>query len=378
MNRPNPLLLLACLSFAAACQAPAEGGVTEAKGAPDAAAARVAQVETLRLTPRTFEDRIEVTGALEAVRDATLSAQSAGTVQTLVELGTMVQRGQVLASLDAELLAAAVKQAEAQVEVARTAAALAEDNFKRQKPLADDGIISALEFQNISARRAQAQAELSQAQAGLTQASKQLTNTRVVAPFEGRVEQHMVERGEQVAPGQPIIRVTDTHTMRVKAGVPERYAADIELSAAVTIGFNAYGIPPREGRLTFVGRTIDAKNRTFLVEAQIDNPDGVLKPEMVSRILVTRSKLQDALTVPLAAVVRDEGGEAVFVVNRRDGSPKADRRVVTTGVTSGTEVVISAGLVAGDEVVVSGQTNLTQGDAVEVSRPRADAQASKP
>lgn len=377
MKRPSPLHLLACLPLAAACQAPAEGGAKDTPAAADASvAARVAQVEVLRLAPRTFEDRIEVTGALEAVQDATMSAQSAGTVQTLLELGTAVQKGQILATLDAELLGAAVKQAEAGVEVAKTAAALAEDNFERQKPLADEGIISALEFKNISAQRAQAQAQLSQAQAALTQAQKQLANSRVISPFAGVVEAHLVERGEQVNPGQAVVRVTDTRTMKVKAGVPERYAADIKRGAAVRIAFNAYGLAPKEGRLTFVGRTIDAKNRTFQVEAELDNPDGTLKPEMVARLLVTRAQLEGALTVPLAAVVRDEGGEAVFVVSRGAGGTKAERRVVETGVTSGNEVVIVSGLSPGDEVVVSGQTNLTQGDAVEVSRARGDAQAN--
>lgn len=381
MNCPKRSILFACLTLAAACQAPGEGKDATKPAAPAPAAPsaeRVTQVEVLKLVPRTFEDRIEVTGALEAVRDATLSAQSAGTVQSLVELGTAVKKGQVLASLDADLLAAAVRQAEAQVEVAQTSAALAEDNFNRQKPLADDGIISALEFKNISAQQAQAQAQLGQAQAGLTQARKQLANAKVVAPFDGVVEAHLVERGEQVNPGQTIVRVTDTRTLKVKAGVPERYAADIKLGAAVRIAFNAYGLAPREGRLTFVGQTIDAKNRTFQVEAELDNPDGALKPEMVARLLVTRAKLANSLAVPLAAVIRDEGGEAVYVVDRSSAQPKAARRVVNTGVTSGNEVVIEGGLSAGDEVVVSGQTNLTQGDLVEVSPARADAQAKVP
>lgn len=365
MNRFTSLPLLVALLLCTGC--PEKDGEPAKAQTPDAGAERVAQVEAVVVQPREFEDRVELTGALEAVNDATLSAQSAGTVQKLVPLGTTVTRGGQLARLDAELIAAGVQQAEAQLSVARSSAALAEDNFKRQKPLMDEGVISALEFERILAQRNQAVAMVAQAQAAVTQAHKQLANTRVLAPFTGIVEQHFVEEGEQLNPGQPIVRITETQTMKVKAGMPERYAADIKTGAAIRIAFGAYGLEPRQGRLTFVGRTINPLNRTFQVEAEVDNSDSVLKPGMVARLLVTRTKLQDVLTVPLAAVVRDEVGQAVFLVDRSGAHPVASRRPVVTSVSSGNQVVVSEGLEPGDEVIIAGQGDLTRGDRVEVS-----------
>lgn len=385
MKSTSPLPLLVLLAAAAACDEPPAapskpGAAPSPSPSPSAgvgAKARKVQVETEVVRAQTFEDKVEVTGALEAVDDATLSAQSAGTVQRLVDLGAEVRRGQVLASLDAELLAASVRQAEAQLAVARSAAALTEDNYERQKPLRDEGVISALEFENIDAQRNQARAQVSQAEAALAQAKKQLSNSRVTAPFEGIVEERFVELGEQVNPGQPIVRVTNTRAMTVKAGIPERYAAEIEKGASIDVAFNAYGLEPREARLTFVGRTINAQNRTFTVEAELDNPDGKLKPEMVARLLVTRAELKDALTLPLAAVVRDEGGEAVFVVDRAEGGPRAARQRVKTGASSKARVVILEGLSPGDEVVVAGQSNLTRGDLLDIKDDKAAARAEK-
>lgn len=358
---PPATLVMLCT----ACPAPEDGDTPASP--PDAGAERVAQVEAVVVQPEVFEDRVELTGALEAVNDATLSAQSSGTVKKLATLGAVVNKGGLLARLDAELIAAGVRQAEAQLAVARSSAALAEDNFKRQKPLKDEGVISALEFESILAQRNQSVAMVTQAEAAVAQAKKQLANTRVVAPFTGMVEQRLVEEGEQVSPGQPVIRITETRTLKVKAGMPERYTADIKKGAAIRIAFGAYGLPPREGVLTFVGRTINAQNRTFQVEAEIDNKDGTLKPEMVARLLVTRARLAAALTVPLSAVVRDESGQSLFLVDRSGAAPVAQRRPVVAGVSSGNRVVITEGLKAGDEVIIAGQEDLTRGDRVEVA-----------
>ena len=134
---------------------------------------------------------------VKAVDDATLSAQSAGTVIALADLGDYVGRGAAVAQLDPQIPEAAVGQAEAAVEAARAQFDLAEDNYNRQTPLYRDSIISAIEYQNVRAQFSQARAQLNQAEAALSSAKKQLQNTYVRTPFAGVVEQQFVERGEQ-------------------------------------------------------------------------------------------------------------------------------------------------------------------------------------
>lgn len=158
--------------------------------------------------------------------------------------------------------------------------------------------------------------------------------------------------------------------MKVKAGVPERYAADIKAGREASVRFNAYGISTRTGKLTFVGSVIEPRSRTFDVELQLTNDDRVLKPEMVARVLVTKTIVSDALVIPITSVIRDEQGTSVFVVVRRDGVPVAQQRAIELSVASGGEVVVSGGLEPGDEVVVLGQTDLTRGDVVQVTRRR--------
>lgn len=312
------------------------------------------RVETLVLEPTSFTDVIELTGSVEAIHDATLSAQASGTVISLAELGAFVEKGGRVAQLDSTEARAAVEQAQARYE-------LAKDRFERQQPLYQDSIITALEFEQV-------RSELTQARAALSQAKEQLRNTRVTVPFSGTVEERLIQPGEQVAPGDPIARVIDVRPAKVVAGVPERYAGDIEKGTPVQIRFKTSRIGERTGTITFVGSAIDPESRTFTIEATIPNRDRAIKPEMVTQLRVVRTTFDDALVIPRTAVVRDEQGTHVYVVEHTDTSAVAQKRDVALGPESGSRVVIESGLEAGTEVIIVGQNNVSPGEPVEITQ----------
>jgi membrane fusion protein (multidrug efflux system) len=361
-------LLLAALILSVACSPPAEEPpASPAPGTPaSGSSTRQIRVESVVLQPTGFEDVIQQTGAVEANDDATLSAQSGGTIDSLVPLGSRVAKGSVLARLDSELVLATLEQARAQLEVARAQYALADGLFGRQEPLYRDSIISDLEFDNVQSQRIQAQAEVSRTEATVRQVEKQLENTRITAPFGGTVEQHFVEEGEQVLPGSPVLRLVNTRRIRIAAGVPERYAGEVVAGNPVRVRFQAAGIEERTGTVGFASQVVDPDNRTFRVEVNLSNEDGRLKPAMIANLQITRARLEDRLVVPQTAVLRDENAQSVFVVTRTDGTARAERRTVTTGASFGGRVVIESGLEPGDEVIVVGQTIVTEGDEVIV------------
>ncbi|MCH8961315.1 MAG: efflux RND transporter periplasmic adaptor subunit [Bacteroidetes bacterium] len=361
------LLTLTLLALAVAGCAGADGSDGTATATDeDGVARRSVRIETLVLQPTTFEDVIELTGTVESLNDATLSAQSAGTVEYLAPLGLRVAQGAVIARIDQGLVKAGLQQTEAQVENAQASLELAQDNYNRQEPLYRDSIISALEFQNVRAQLNQAQAALRQADALRTQAQEQLDNTVIRAPSSGTVEAHAVERGEQVTPGMPVIRVVDVQRVKVTVGVPERYAGDIEVGTPVQLDFRAYRGQVRQGRVTFAGNAINPMNRTFPVEIEVDNAGSKLKPEMIVEVYISRERLDEVLVVPRAAVLRDEQGTSVFVVSQQDGVPTASRLAVTLGAAYAGSTIIESGLEAGAEVIILGQTTVTEGDAVEI------------
>lgn len=366
LRRGLAYLLLASVAVAAAACSGADGASDQEQQAQADRMNQGVRVETLVLQPSSFTDVIEVTGTVKAVDDATLSAQASGTVIAIANLGASVASGTAVAQLDPQIPRAAVEQAEANVEAARAQFDLAEDNYDRQTPLYRDSIISAVEYETVRAQLSQARAQLAQANAALASAQKQLANTYVRAPFSGVVERQFVERGEQVSPGMPVVRMVNTSRVKISAGVPERYSGDINAGTPVEVRFSAYNMGRRLGSISFVGSAIDSESRTFPIEVELENVGRDLKPQMVAQLHITRERLDDVIVVPRSAVLRDELGNAVFVVHSGDRISSAERRSVVLGPSYGSNVVITSGLSGGDEIVVAGQTNLTDGDSVRV------------
>ncbi len=387
------LLLIVSLSLAAC------GGGTEDETETDAATESVGiPVDVLVAEPALFEDVIELTGTVDAPEDATVGAEASGTITYLAPLGSYVRPGGTIAQVNPAMAQAMVSSAQATVSQAqagvRAAQAqklaaqaqldLAEDQHRRQEPLYRDSILSALEFrgaqtQLASARAqvaqadagiAQAQGALRQAQAGLQQAQTSYANTRVSTPFGGTVESHLVDRGETVGPGTPVARVVSGGGYRVKAGVPERYATDIENGTPVRILTSSGEGEPLGGRVVFSGRAIDTASRTFPVEIALSDPDSRLRPEMVVRLSISRDVLQDVVALPLNAIIRDERGTSVYIVKQTDAGRVAERRPVELGPSANGRTVISSGLEAGDSVIVSGQNSLDEGDLVRIAQSR--------
>lgn len=366
------LLLLTPALFVLGCSDPsnAEDGASPeatATGTTESPAQRIIRVSVLEMTPSTFEEIVPITGSVTAPQDASLSAQSAGTLLELAEVGTRVAEDDVVARLDDRLIRAGLEQARANLASAESQARLAEESWRRQEPLYQDSIISALEWENVLTQRNQARSFLAQAQAAVAQAEQQLENTIVRAPFSGTVEERFAEKGEQVMPGSPIVRIVNTRNLKVTAGVPETYAADIRRGSSVGISFRAYNGPDRRGTVSFVGSVINPQNRTFQIEIDLDNPDGILKPAMIADVKLTRRKLEGQMVIPQTSVLRDETGTSVYVVEMDGSVTVAQRRSVSLGASYQGQTVVTDGLNAGDRVITAGQTSVADGDQVTVA-----------
>ncbi len=329
---------------------------------PVATTGKVTRVETVTLTPGRFVETLELPATVESLQDADVAAQVNGRVEWLKPLGSKVNRGDLVARLDDAIYRAARDLARVQFE-------LAQDTYRRQAALYRDSVISEIEF-------TRAKAQLDQARAQLDQAEEQLAHTRVRAPFAGRVETHFLEVGELAAPGTPLVRVVNTLSVDLVAGVPERYALDLVPGTPVVVRFSAYNGLERQARVTFVSNVIDPASRTFQIKVRLDNPDGVLKPAMVADLEIQVRAYEQALALPQSAILFDEEGPYVYVVEEREGVAVAHRRRIVTGPASGDRVLVREGLHAGEEVIVVGQGMLGDGEPVEVVRRHKGVQPS--
>ena len=344
-------LIVGTSILSAAVSACGQADGAESTTPPQIDNVRKVRVETMIVTPQEFSEKVQVTGVVDARNDVTISAEAGGRVVEIVELGAAVAKGSIIARFDERLL-------KSQLEAAEASYQLAEDTFRRQKALYEDSVISALEYENVLSRR-------DQAAAALEQARKMYADTRLTSPISGRVEERFIEQGELVGTGSPVVRVVDTRRVKVRSGVPERYAAEIAEDARAWIRLPAAGVES-ESRLTFVGRVVDAKSRTFPVEVELENPSAHLKPEMVVDVSIERRSLNNALVIPQTALVRDDLGTGLYVVKVDGDRRVAIRRTVETGPSFDGMVVIESGVLGGEEVVIVGQSNLTDGNPVEI------------
>lgn len=321
---------------------------------------RTVAVETVTMKEDTLEETVRVVGAVEALEDATISSEVSGRVHYLVPLGKQVEPGEVIARLDDRLL-------QAQYESARASYELAVDTYRRQQALFADSIISELQYNNIRTQRDQARAMYEQVR-------KQLLDTRIEAPFRGRVEERFVRTGELINPGMPVVRIVNTEKVKIVAGVPDRFAPEIREGSHVEIRFIGYENPGRQSTISFAGNVIDADTRTYRIEVELPNPDGSLKPEMVADVKIVRRSIPNTLVIPRTAIVRDEHGPNVFIVRYEGTHPVAELVPVRTGVSSGLLTQIIDGIAPGDEVVVAGHRNLNPGDRLDILNNDTSAQ----
>lgn len=326
-------------------------------------APRALPVDVYSVQTMDFQDRLQVTGTLRALDDATLSAEIGGTLLSRLDLGRDVAPNERVATIDPTEVQAAVRQAQAQVRSAETRRNLAQDVFNRQEPLYQDSIISAIEFEQVQAELSSAEAGVAQAQSALDQAQDRLRRTRISAPFGGRVEAHLATRDEQVTPGMPIIRIVNSDSMRAEIGVAERYMGQLQVGTTVEATFQAYPGETFEGRTLFVGRTIAPGSRTIPVEVEFPNVDGRLRPAMTARVAIPLETFSDVVVIPQRATVDDDDGTLVYVVGENN---RAESRIIETGPSFEGKLVVLDGLTADERLIVAGQRAISGDDRVEV------------
>lgn len=334
-----------------ACQ-PADGSPPDGEG-PEAFA-RVVNVQVRVVAPAEFVDFIRATGEVEAMSDVTLSAEESGVLREFfAQKGSVVQAGQPIAKIDDAVLTAQLTEAQA-------AAVLAAEQYERQRQVWEEEKIGS----EIGYLQAKSQAQVTAARAAALEA--RFARTVIRAPVAGVFDEKFMEVGEMAMPGSRIGRVVSARRVKVTAGIPERFAADVETGAAARVTFDIFRGEEFAGRVGFVGSTVDASNRTFPIEIVIENPRRRIKPRMVANVQVVRERLNDVTVLSQDLVMRTEQGYQVFVVVERDGATFAETRSVTLGPAYENRVVITKGLATGDRVISVGARLVDHGSRVEV------------
>ncbi len=336
---------------------------------------------------------ITANGYVVARTKASISSRISGRLAYLgVDEGSVVKRGEIVASLENSEYQAVLEQAEADVlraEAALREAEVERDQLRRDLARAEallvDSLISQQEVEDLTARvnGAEARVAVQQAQGGAAEAAvgvarANLANTHIRAPFDGTVLRKDAEVGEVVAPVATgggltrgaVVTMADLETLEVEVDVNEAYIAQIRAEQAALITLDAYPDTSYRGAVRQIVPTADRQRATVLVKVSILDRDPRILPEMGARVDFLESAETDAASPTAARVfvsaqaVRDEQGQAVVWVVR-DG--QVFRVPVEAGPVSGGRREIRSGLSGGEQVVVTGPEELVDGLAVRVA-----------
>lgn len=301
-------------------------------------------------------------GTIEEIAATALSLPMGGTVKAiLVDEGQMVQQGQLIATADATSVGNSFEMARATTQQAKDALAQAQDAYNRMKQLHDNGAISELQWVDIQTKVSQAQSLLRQAQAGEKIAQKAMTDTKVVAPFSGYISQKNAEVGQNLLPGQSVVKLVKIDCVNIKIAVPEEEISTLKKGDKIRGSVAALNNYSFEGIVTEKAITADLISRSYTVKAVVNNPNQKLLPGMVCNALITKENTAMAIQIPANIVQIDEKNNT-FVWTVVGG--KAHRTPLTLGETAGENVIVANGLKVGDELITAGQQKVSEGMAV--------------
>jgi RND family efflux transporter MFP subunit len=333
---------------------------------------------------------VTATGYVVARTKASVSSKVPGRLVFLgVEEGDPVERGVVLARLEAAEYEAAVLQAASEVLAAEASvheaeASLAQAARDRQRAEAMDSLIPVQQVEDArtahmtaTARLAAATARLEAARQAHAGARANLENTLIRAPFSGTVLRKDAEVGEVVAPAVAgggltrgaVVTMADLSTLEVETDVNEAYIAQIHGDQPAEIVLDAYPMERFPGHVRQVVPTADRQKATVLVRVAIDSQDPRILPEMGARVTFLEDDDDPAAAaeparvfVPAAAVRIDNGQDVVWLVV--DG--RAVRRAIEAGPVMADEREVRRGLVGGETLILEPPDDLADGDRVRV------------
>jgi len=378
--RPRAALSVwSCLALTACRgQAPAQTAAQQAPGGPPT-------IEVVRVVEQPLDVTLSLPGELNPHQSVALFARVSGFVKTIrVDRGSQVRTGESIAVLEAPELVAQrseaqskLQAAEAQLGSVRSKAEADASTYDRLKAAAaTPGVVAGNDL--VVAQKA---VEANQAQIAAAQqtveAVRQALNSirdvegylRITAPFSGVVTERNVHPGALVGPGTatPIVRIVDSHRLRLVVPVPESYTAGVKAGAVLSFSVAAYPAQTFSGTVSRIAQTIEVGTRTMAVELEVNNAAARLSPGTFCQVRWPVRRTSPSLLVPRGSIASTTG--RTFVIRVRGG--RTEWVDVKTGLASGTLVEVFGDLRPGDEVASRGTDEIRAGMPVVVKQTKA-------
>jgi membrane fusion protein, multidrug efflux system len=305
-------------------------------------------------------------GVARAFQTATVAAEIGGRVASRkVDLGTNVNKGDVLAQLDVSTISLDVQYAKAAVDARTADLRFAESELARTQKLFDASAIADQHLDRAEHETQRARDGLQLARASAAKAADAYRRATSRAPFAGTVVACHVDPGDYVAPGKPIVTLADLSKIVVTAGLTAADAVRVEPGLRVRVVFDSLGGLEVDATLRGRAPAPDPSTGTYAAELVADNPDARILAGTLARVLIPGEQNTGVL-IPKAAVTRFGGSPAVFVIQDQDGTTRAMRKSIRLGGEVGDSVEVLEGIAEGTRVVEDGVFALRDGAAVTI------------
>jgi len=306
-------------------------------------------------------------GTLQAFYDAKIYAQVPGYVHAwFKDIGARVKKGDVLAVIDTPEVDQQVAQARADLSSAVSAQKLSAVTANRWENLLRQDAVARQDVDEKEADLAAKTDALTSAKANLDRllATKQFS--RIVAPFDGIVTARAVDVGALVGSstsGNPLFTVSDTHALRLYVDVPQSYSSQIVPGMTVSLTVPEYPGKRFSAKLASASGAINAQTSTMLVQFEVDNRDGLLKPGGFAQVSLGIPGTASLLRLPASALVFRAAGLEVATL---DAQSRVVMKPITIGTDLGATVIVASGLDPKDRVINNPPDSISQGDRVRV------------
>jgi membrane fusion protein (multidrug efflux system) len=329
-----------------------------------------------------WQDTLKAIGSITAVQGVTVTPEVAGNVTEIAfDSGAVVEKGALLVRLDTSTEEAQLKAAEAQAEWTRV-------SLERARTLRADKTMSQSELD-------QAETAWQQAQANADAIRTTIAKKTIRAPFAGRLGIRLVNLGEHLDVGKPIVSLQSLAPVYADFSLPQQDLAQLKNGMQVRVSIDTYTNHAFEGTLTAINPDLDSSTRNIGLQATLDNADGLLRPGMFARIEVLLPGEQNVLVIPATAVLSAPYGDSVYVIEPATNSVAGGtnsiaaatnsapnlvvrQQFIRTGQARGDFVSVETGLKPGEQIVSAGIFKLRNGAGVTVNNDIKPNAAEKP